>query len=134
MTSRMAIACCAVGVVLGVGGSWLLGRSGDAPSTGAPDRSAQAARGDRAAPVRIEARGGARPDEIRSVVAEEVRAALREQAGAGAPAPSAEAAAAAAAPAAREAPEPTAAFAQVKGRVAERLAQGAWTASDRDWM
>jgi hypothetical protein len=125
MSPRNAIVCCAVGVLLGVGGMWLLGQPGDAAQPAAA--RATSGPGDRAAPIRLETTAGARAGEIRTLVAEEVRAALREHAASGPAAgntPSPE----------REAQEPTAAFEPARTQVATRIARGAWTATDRDWM
>jgi hypothetical protein len=129
MSTKIAIACCALGALIGVGATWLVARPGDAARDERPAERATLA--DRAAAVRIEARTGLRAADLRAVVAEEVRAALREQA------PSAAAAPAGGAPtkaAITEAAESTPAFEQARGRVAERVAQGTWTAADRDWM
>lgn len=124
---RTAIICCAIGILVGVGATRLLAPSGQAVRIADRPPAARADR-ERGVPVVIEGRGGARADEIRTLVAEEVRAALREHAEA-----SAARDAPARAPAARPA-EPTAAFEPTKDHIAERIAQGAWSAADRDWL
>jgi hypothetical protein len=127
MSSKIAIACCALGILAGVGTTWLMTRPGDAPP--GADRTEQVVRdrhGERASPILIE-RTGAKAEEIRTLVAEEVRAALREHASAPAGNDAEKAAGS-------EEVEPTPAFEQARGRVADRVAQGTWTAADRDWM
>jgi hypothetical protein len=134
MSTKLAIACGALGVLIGVGATWLLTRPGEA---GAPrdggwaERGSRREPGERAVPIRIgtQAGTGANADEIRTLVAEEVRAALREQASSAPAGRDVPAAAADKAPA-----EPTPAFEQAKGQVAERITRGSWTAADRDWM
>ncbi len=133
MSQKIAIACCAVGVLVGVSATWLLTRAGDAPvprNEGWSERAARRDQGERALPIRFEAgtTAGARADEIRRLVAEEMRAALREQASSPPIAGDVPAAAS------EEAPEPTRAFEQARDRIAERLTRGSWTSADRDWM
>jgi hypothetical protein len=123
MNAKLALASCA-GIAIGVGATWLV-RPGAAPAS-VPPATAELARLSDRPPIVVA--GGARTDEIRQLVAEEVRAALREQAASATPA----APAAPAAPATT--PEPTPAFAHAKDHMAERIAQGAWTAADRDWL
>jgi len=128
MISKTAIACCAIGILVGVCATRLLGSPERAPRS--TDRLQPShVDGERAVPLVIENRTGAKADEIRSLVAEEVRAALREHA--------------ASESLARDTPaqtrggkaqEPTPAFEQTKDRLAERIAQGTWTTADRDWM
>jgi hypothetical protein len=125
MSPRIAIVCCVVGVVIGVGATSLFTSSrGASPSETVVRRPD----GERAHPLRIEHRTGAAAGEIRALVAEEVRAALREHA------PATAASAGDPGAAAVRDLGPTPAFEQAKGRVADRVAQGAWTPSDRDWM
>jgi hypothetical protein len=127
MISKTAAACCAIGILVGVCVTRLLTPSEQPRS---PDRQSagHAERGERAVPLVIENRTGARADEIRTLVAEEVRTALREHA--------AESVArdTPAKAAGGNAAEPTAAFEPTKDRIAERIAQGSWTTADRDWL
>ena len=122
MTAKLAITCCAVGLVVGVAATCLL-----RPADTAPQPRAEA--GDLRRSAVIE-RTGPRTNELRQLIATEVRTALRDHAEAEAPA------AEPAAPAAIQpvAPEPTAAFAPARAHLAQRIAYGTWTADDRDWM
>ncbi len=126
MTTKLAMACCAVGLAIGVGATWLVLRPADLPAVTRPAAAERDGSRDRPLPV-IE-RTGARAEDIRRLVAEEVRAALREHMAASAPT---------AEPAGHSelaVPEPTPAFEPAKDRIAQAIAQGAWTTSDRDWM
>jgi hypothetical protein len=127
MSSKIAIACCAAGILVGVGTTWLMTRPGDATGNAdRPERVVRDGRGERTSPIRIE-RAGVDADELRKLVAEEVRAALREHASAP---PAGDAAKAAG----DEGQEPTPAFEQARRRVTDLVAQGTWTAADRDWI
>jgi hypothetical protein len=126
MTTKLAIACCAVGLAVGVGATWLVLRPADTPA--GPRPAAAEHDGSRDRPLPVIERTGASAEDIRRFVAEEVRAALREHMAA--PAPTAE-------PAGRsgpQVPDPTPAFEPAKDRIAQCIAQGAWTSIDRDWM
>lgn len=129
MISKTAIACCAFGILVGVCATRLLAPAEHASrSSDRPQTSGHADRNERAVPLVIENRTGARAEEIRTLVAEEVRTALREHASESI---------AGEAPAKAhggKAQEPTLAFEPTKDRIAERIAQGAWTRTDRDWL
>src|SRR5215471_17552885 len=80
MISKTAIVCCAIGILVGVSATRALTPEHASRSTDRPPASAHADRGERPTPLVIENRAGARADEIRTLVAEEVRTALREHA------------------------------------------------------
>ncbi|HEX3483351.1 MAG TPA: hypothetical protein VHT91_50415 [Kofleriaceae bacterium] len=124
MISRYAIVCVALGVALGAAATWLFARPAEATAVALRERPA-----DRAAPppIVIE-RGGARAEDIRSYVGEEVRAALSERAAATAPTEPAQAEAAV------QPLAPTPAFAPAKDHITQRIAQGTWTTADRDYL
>jgi len=126
MISRYAIVCVALGVALGAAATRLFARPAEATAVALRERP-----GDRATapPVVIE-RGGARAEDIRSYVGEEVRAALSERAAATAPTepPPAQAEAAV------QPLAPTPAFAPAKDHITQRIAQGTWTTADRDYL
>jgi hypothetical protein len=129
MIPKTAIACCAIGILVGVCATRLLTAEHAPRSTDRPQSSARADRGERAMPLVIENRSGARADEIRTLVAEEVRTALREHSAGQSIARDVPAQAPGG-----NAPEPTPAFQPTKDRIAERVTQGSWTTADRDWM
>ena len=128
MISKTAIACCAIGILVGVCATRLLAPE-HAATTDRPPTAGRADRGEHAPPLVIENHTGARADEIRTLVAEEVRTALREHAASPSVVQDAPAH-----PSGGKGSEPTPAFEPAKDRIAERVAQGAWTTADRDWM